>query len=97
MMTDDKSVQVTIAYETVVNDLPDAWAFIMSKIESVGPNPSVHIPPATNAPPAMLTQMFGPMDESLIVRKFHILVEGSTMQKREESVTDVSDLPSQGA
>lgn len=82
-MTGNK-VQKTVSYETVVDDLPSAWAFIMSKIETVGPDPSVHIHPASTAPPPMLMAIFG-RDDIEVERKFHIVVEGTTSEVREEA------------
>jgi hypothetical protein len=38
-------VEVTTRYETTTADLAGAWAFVMDHIESVGPDPSIHITP----------------------------------------------------
>ena len=38
-------VEVTTRYVTTANSLIDAWAFVMEKIEQVGPDPSIEIKP----------------------------------------------------
>lgn len=38
-------VEMTTKYATTVNELADAWAFVMSKIDQVGPDPSIAINP----------------------------------------------------
>lgn len=81
--TTEKYVEVTIQYETVVDDLAEAWAFIMSRIEKVGPDPSVHIHPAKQGPPPMLQMiMQGQVEDS--PRKFHVVVEGQQREPRDE-------------
>lgn len=79
----ERYVEVTTRFETVVEDLSDAWAFIMSKIEKVGPDPSVHIHPAQEGPPPML-QILMQGTVSPTQRKFHVVVEGSMKEAREE-------------
>lgn len=86
--TAEKYVEVTIQYETVVDDLTEAWAFIMSRIEKVGPDPSVHIHPAKQGPPPMLQMiMQGSVDEDM-PRKFHVVVEGQQREPR----TDIQEV-----
>lgn len=81
--TTEKYVEHTQQFETVVDDLAEAWAFIMSRIERVGPDPSVHIHPAKNAPPPMLQMLMqGHVEES--ERKFHVVVEGTQREKRDD-------------
>lgn len=81
--TAEKYVEVTIQYETVVDGLAEAWAFIMSRIEKVGPDPSVHIHPAKEGPPPML-QMLMQGSVSEVQRKFHVVVEGSQKEPRDD-------------
>lgn len=81
--TQEKYVEVTIQYETVVDDLTEAWAFIMSRIEKVGPDPSVHIHPAKEGPPPML-QMLMQGEVREMARKFHVVVEGQQREPRDE-------------
>jgi hypothetical protein len=38
-------IEVTTRYATSVPDLPTAWAFVMARIDAVGPAPSVRISP----------------------------------------------------
>ena len=38
-------VEITTRYATTVDDLPAAWAFVMDKLDAVGPDPSVNIGP----------------------------------------------------
>lgn len=77
----DRIVEVSIRYETVVDDLAEAWAFIMDKIESVGPDPSVHIHPAKDGPPPMLQALMG-QEVQPATRRFHVVVEGTDEEKR---------------
>lgn len=39
------AIEVTTRLATTVNELADAWAFVMEHIDSVGPDPSVKIDP----------------------------------------------------
>lgn len=84
--TTDKYVEVTLQFETVVDDLTEAWAFIMDRIERVGPDPSVHIHPAKEGPPPMIQMLVnGEVREA--TRKFHVVVEGTAREKR----TDIKE------
>lgn len=38
-------IEVTTRHVTTVNDLAGAWAFVMARLEHVGPDPEVHITP----------------------------------------------------
>ena len=38
-------VEFTAKYATTVDTLPDAWVFVMDRIDAVGPRPSVKISP----------------------------------------------------
>lgn len=38
-------VEVTTRFATTVHELSDAWAFVMDKIDQVGPDPSIAINP----------------------------------------------------
>ena len=40
---------MTIKYAATVNNLSDAWSFVMEKVEQVGPNPEIHIKPIWSA------------------------------------------------
>jgi hypothetical protein len=64
-------VEVTTRYATTTADLPGAWAFVMDHIESVGPDPSIHITP-------MWTVRVHDIDDELehVPRHFSVVVEG---------------------
>lgn len=79
--TQARVVEVSIRYETVADDLTEAWAFIMDKIEAVGPDPSVHIHPAADGPPPILVALMG-AEQPPSTRRFHVVVEGSSQEKR---------------
>ena len=38
-------VEVRTRYATTVDDLPSAWAFVMDRLDLVGPDPSIEISP----------------------------------------------------
>lgn len=44
-MTDNIPVEITTKYVTTVDELPEAWAFVMERLESVGPDPHIVIKP----------------------------------------------------
>jgi len=83
-----KVVEVTIQYETVVDDLTEAWAFIMSRIEKVGPDPSVHIHPAKEGPPPIMAAIMGQTPQPA-TRRFHVVVEGSQQETVEKPVVAI--------
>lgn len=60
-------VERTVRYATTVDDLPAAWAFIMSRVDAVGPDPSVRISP-------VWTIRAG--DDDYSPRHFSVVVEG---------------------
>lgn len=64
-ITDRGQVEVTSRYVTIVDDLTAAWAFVMSRIDSVGPDPSVEIRPR-----------WAFLDSEEDVRYFEVIVEG---------------------
>lgn len=82
----EKYVEVTLRFDTVVDDLSEAWAFIMSRIERVGPDPEVHILPVKDGPPPMLQMVVKGSVED-IPRKFHVVVCGDMKEPR----TDVQE------
>ena len=43
--TDRAPVEVTTRYATTVPDLPGAWAFVMARVDLVGPSPRITITP----------------------------------------------------
>lgn len=44
-MAEQSPVEVTTRYATTVLDLPGAWAFVMARVDLVGPNPRITINP----------------------------------------------------
>ena len=44
-MSEARPVEVTTRYATSVEDLASAWAFVMARLDSVGPDPDVSITP----------------------------------------------------
>ena len=68
LMTDAAPVEVTTRYATTVPTLTDAWAFVMRRLDSVGPNPAIEIQPRwTVREPS-------PADD--FERMFEVVVEG---------------------
>lgn len=59
-------VEVTTRFATAVADLPAAWAFVMAKIELVGPDPSIEINPCWRSP----------VDSDEWTRVFTVVVSG---------------------
>lgn len=59
-------IEVTTRFATTVADLPAAWAFVMSKIDSVGPSPSISISPVWTVA----------RDETDHPRHFEVVVSG---------------------
>lgn len=64
-------VEVTTRFATTVDELSDAWAFIMAKLEDVGPDPSVEISPIWLRP-----MDFAGNDEDPWPRQFSVVVSG---------------------
>ena len=44
-MPDLRRVEVTTRYATNVRTLPEAWAFVMDRLDAVGPDPRIEITP----------------------------------------------------
>lgn len=44
-MSEARPIEVTTRYATSVDDLASAWAFVMARLDSVGPDPDVSITP----------------------------------------------------
>jgi hypothetical protein len=67
-------VERTIRYATAVLDLNAAWSFVMERIESVGPNPTVEISPYW---------VYSDGEED--VRKFGVVVSGTIREGEEDA------------
>lgn len=63
-------VEVTTRYVTTVDELPDAWAFVMERLDSVGPDPTVIIKPLWIYSPADMDS------DHRAPRQFEVTVEG---------------------
>jgi hypothetical protein len=72
-------VEIDTRYSTTVDTMQEAFAFVMEHIDTMGPEPSVHINPcwgvdrdeAVNEPEGSV--------------HFHVCVEGTTEMKNEEN------------
>lgn len=73
-MADTTQVEKTTRLTVVVNDLAAAWAFIMARLDEVGPNPSVQIHP--------MWVYSGTDDEG--TRKFEVTVSGMTTETKDD-------------
>lgn len=70
-------VEVTTRYVSTVDDLPAAWAFVMARLDSVGPDPSVSIRPIRIVDVAEMHDAFdGHETTSGWTRQFEVVVEG---------------------
>lgn len=64
-------VEVTTRYATTVDELADAWAFVMDRLDNVGPNPRITISPIWSYSPSEITD-----EDHEVPRRFEICVEG---------------------
>lgn len=67
----DIPVEVTTQYATTVDELHDAWAFVMAHVDKVGPNPSIKISPIWSYGVIDMDH-----DESDAPRRFEVAVSG---------------------
>jgi hypothetical protein len=65
-------VEVTTKYVATVAELPEAWAFVMERLESVGPDPEVSIRPIRIL--SVVEVMDDP--EATAQRMFEVVVSG---------------------
>lgn len=77
-------VEVTTKYATTVDDIPAAFSFIMSKIDTVGPNPRISISPIHVQPVSLVEMMEDPdEDHGTWKREFEVVVSGMVEQPDE--------------
>lgn len=77
-------VEVTTRYVTSVPDLASAWAFVMTRLELVGPEPHIEIKPLHRAPlPVSDLVQYG--DEGLTWELVFEVVVGGMVREAEES------------
>lgn len=65
-------VEVTTRYATTVDDLGSAWSFVMARLDSVGPDPSIHITPLWSFSPIDMDRVDAPEPP----RQFSVVVDG---------------------
>jgi hypothetical protein len=68
-------VEISTRYATTVESLADAWEFVMTRIDSVGPDPSVTISPVWRVNMDLIT-MEDSVEEKDLPRSFTVVVEG---------------------
>ena len=68
-------VEVSTRYATTVDTLADAWAFVMTRLDSVGPDPSIKVSPLW---------IFTPGDQDP-PRRFSVVVEGMVHEQKPTS------------
>lgn len=64
-------IEVTTRYATSVNELADAWAFVMARLDAVGPDPRISISPIWSYSPSEIGD-----EDYHAPRRFEICVEG---------------------
>lgn len=70
-------VEVTTKYATTVDDLSGAWAFVMDRLDQVGPDPTIRIGP-------VWTISANDVDLDPSPRHFEVVVEGMVEERQEE-------------
>lgn len=75
-MAEQTPVEVTLRYSTTVDELPAAWAFVMDRLDGVGPHPSIEIKPFWQ----MSVQDMNDDPDQEYRRKFGVVVEGTNME-----------------
>lgn len=73
-------VEVTTRYATTVDGLPAAWAFVMERIDNVGPNPEITISPVWTVSVRDMDD-----DDTEWPRHFSVVVEGMVPETPEMS------------
>ena len=74
-------IEVTTRFATTVDDLTSAWAFVMDRIDRVGPDPSIHIKPLWSYSVHDMDRV----DDFVPPRQFEVVVEGMTPEDQEEA------------
>lgn len=74
-------IEVTTKYVTTVHTLQEAWAFVMDRLQLVGPDPHVIIKPIWRQPVGV-AQLIEQGDEGLEwTRVFEVVVSGMTKEE----------------
>lgn len=71
-MPDPAPIEVTTRYATTVDDLPAAWAFVMDRVDLVGPDPSIDIKPLWTFSAHDMDRA----DDAMPPRQFSVVVSG---------------------
>lgn len=74
-------IEVTTRYVTTVDELPAAWAFVMDRLDRVGPDPSVSIRPLWITPIQDMDRIGAPPTP----RQFEVVVEGMVPEEDEDA------------
>lgn len=73
------AVEVTTRYVTRVDTLRDAWAFVMTYVDRVGPDPRIEIKPYWTITPDL-------GDDDPAPRSFEVIVDGMVPEPSEVAV-----------
>lgn len=76
-MSETAPVEVTTRYVTTTDDLQSAWAFVMDRLDLVGPDPTVQIKPLWIVSVADMDR-----DVERPPRQFEVVVEGMVEEVR---------------
>jgi hypothetical protein len=80
MESETRPVEVTTRYVTSVPTLAEAWAFVMDRVDRVGPDPTIEIKPVWIYSMSSVTEG---TDES--ERRFEVVVSGMVEEPRDGS------------
>jgi len=80
----ERTVEVSTKYVTTVADLPEAWEFIMDRLDQVGPDPHVVISPVWTKPWEEIKPSTEHQHESVgdWPRHFEVVVEGTVEEDK---------------
>lgn len=72
----ERPIEITTRYATTVDELADAWAFVMERLEAVGPNPRITINPVTIMPISDMVDGLDGAPDREYQRQFEVIVSG---------------------
>lgn len=72
-------IEVTTRYATTVDDLAAAWAFVMDRLDHVGPDPKVEISPAWT----ISVHDMDAYEDRPYPRRFSVVVSGMVRERTE--------------
>lgn len=72
----ENKVEMTIRYATTVDELTDAWAFVMARLDKVGPDPRITISP-------IWSFSVNGTDDQDPPRRFEVTVSGMVLEEDE--------------